>query len=373
MAKVAKRRGRYVLDYYDATGRRIWKTLPEGTTLKSAKDALREIETKLARGVYLPEGKTPTFETLAAEWMQIKRQNVRTSTASMYEGHLKNHFSDLNRLPITRITVRTAEKFIAAKRAGGMNLGTLKKVIVTFNQVMGYAVRHRYIDHNPVRDAERPRSQGEVEGPKIQVLSIEQIDALVKATIDPMYKMLFRLAVTSGARQGELVGLKWKDIDFEGSQIEIQRTYNNGKWFMPKSKSSRRRIDIGPHTMAELRRWRLACPPNELGLVFPAQGGGPLNHSVLLRKHFWPTLKKSKLPRIRFHDLRHSYASLLIDQGENIKYIQKQMGHADPTITLKIYAHLMRDSNPESACKLEEALFFESGSKMVAAGGAGEA
>ena len=124
--------------------------------------------------------------------------------------------------------------------------------------------------------------------------------------------------------------------------------------------------------MAELKRWRVACPPNELDLVFPAQGGGPLNHSVLLRKHFWPALKRAQLPRVRFHDLRHSYASLLIDQGENIKYIQKQMGHADPTITLKTYAHLMRDSNPESACKLENTLFSATGHKMVTAGGADE-
>ena len=82
-----------------------------------------------------------------------------------------------------------------------------------------------------------------------------------------------------------------------------------------------------------------------------------MNCSNMVQRHFLPALKAAELPRIRFHDLRHTYASLLIEQGENIKYIQNQLGHATPTITLNIYAHLMKDRNPEAACRLENAVF----------------
>ena len=114
---------------------------------------------------------------------------------------------------------------------------------------------------------------------------------------------------------------------------------------------------MGPAMMKELKKWRLACPQNHLDLVFPNNAGKPINHNNMVNRHFKPALKAAKLPKIRFHDLRHTYASLLIDQGENIKYIQTQLGHSSPTVTLNIYAHLMRDKNQESASKLESHVF----------------
>jgi integrase len=161
----------------------------------------------------------------------------------------------------------------------------------------------------------------------------------------------------SGARQGELLGLKWSDVDWETNQISIQRNFNQGRWYKPKSKASTRKIDLGETMMTELRKWRLACLPNGLDLVFPSEAGTPLDNHNVLTRHFRPALKKAGLPRIRFHDLRHTYASLLIEQGENIKYVQTQLGHFTPMMTLNVYAHLMSPSNPKAASRLEESVF----------------
>ena len=117
--------------------------------------------------------------------------------------------------------------------------------------------------------------------------------------------------------------------------------------------------------MTELKKWKLACPKCDLDLVFPNDAGGVIDDSSMLRRHFHPAFKRANLPRIRFHDLRHTYASLLIEQGENIKYIQKQMGHSKPSVTMDIYAHLMDEENPEAAKKLDDTI-FQTGSKMVA-------
>ncbi|MGI9571668.1 MAG: site-specific integrase, partial [Desulfobulbia bacterium] len=136
--------------------------------------------------------------------------------------------------------------------------------------------------------------------------------------------------------------------------------------YKPKSETSIRKIDIGPEMIAELKKWKVACPSNELDLVFPNQSGNPLDHGYMLRHHFWPALKKAGIKRIRFHDLRHTYASLLIEHGENIKYIQSQLGHSSPTVTLNVYAHLMNPVNQEAALRLENAIFETNGSKMVA-------
>ncbi len=231
---------------------------------------------------------------------------------------------------------------------------------------MRYAVRHRYISNNPFIDADRPRgSQGESDKQPIRILNPEEINGLLEATENHKYRTLFRLAIMSGARQGELLGLKWSDVDWENSQIHIQRTYNNQAWYKTKTKTSNRKIDLGPSMMAELKEWRLACPPNRLDLIFPNRAGQPINHNNLVKRYFEPALKKAGIEKIRFHDLRHTYASLLIEQGENIKYIQSQLGHSSPTVTLDVYAHLMKPVNHEAACRLENTIFEADGHKMV--------
>lgn len=365
MACIAKRRGRYVIDFYDTKGNRRWKTLPEGTTKKQAREKLREIEDQLLKGIYIPDQKIPTFEDVAKDWLEQKELNVRASTLRMYEGHLKRHFSEINGLRVNRISISTVERFITNKQKQGMNLTTLRKIIVTFNQVINYCVRHRYIDFNPVRDSERPKNRGQVEKSKIRVLNPGEIKALLETEEDQKYRILFKLAIMSGARQGELLGLKWTDIDWFNNQIRIQRTFNEGAWYQPKSKSSTRCIDIGPAMISDLKKWHIACPASKLNLVFPNESGNPINHRNMLQRHFYPALKAAGIGPIRFHDLRHTYASLLIDQGENIKYIQSQLGHANPSITLNVYAHLIKPVNQLAAKQLETTI-FGTGSKTVA-------
>ena len=121
----------------------------------------------------------------------------------------------------------------------------------------------------------------------------------------------------------------------------------------------------GVKCIAQLKKWRLACPKNDLDLVFPNEAGNHINNKKILRRNFRPALKPAGCPPIRFHDLRHTYASLLIAQGEKIKYIQNQFGHASPTITLNVYAHLMKPTNQEAACRLENAVFGATGHKLV--------
>jgi integrase len=365
MACIAKRRDRYVIDYYDNRGKRRWQTLKKGTTLKQAKDELRDIENQLARGIYIPIKDVPLFKKVATDWLEYKKSNIRNSTWAMYRGHVRNHFELINDLKINRVTVATVERFISKRREKDVSLPLIRKLLITFGQVMKYAVRHKLIDHNPVAEAEKPRDQGEEKVFDIHVLRPPEIISFLDATEDEKHHTLFMLAIMSGARQGELFGLKWSDILWETSQLHIQRTFNNQAWYRPKSKASIRKIDLGPTVIKQLKKWKLACPPNELDLVFPNQSGNPLERGHVVQNFFWPALDKAELIRVRFHDMRHTYASLLIAQGENIKYISKQMGHSKPSITMDIYAHLMDEENPEAAKKLDDTI-FQSGSKMVA-------
>jgi len=378
MACITKRRDRWVIDFYDQNGKRRWKTMKKGETKKDAKEELRDIEEQVAKRTYLPDNKIPLFSKVAEDWLEYKKLKLRITTWEVLKGHVKNHFHDFNDIKINWITTVRIEKFITKKQEQDMNINTLRKILVTLGQILSYAVRHKYIDHNPLRDAERPRSQGNKLDCQetTRVLSPEQIkdllnnakivikerakkdgpkkrESLLNKVKERKYRTLFTLAIFSGARQGELLGLKWSDIDWDNSQIHVQRTFNNGRFFPTKTKNSNRRIDLGPTIMTKLKKWKLACPPNHLDLVFPNGTGNPIDHHNLVRRYFEPVLKAAKLPKIRFHDLRHTYASLLIEQGENIKYIQSQLGHSSPTVTLNVYAHLMKPTNQEAACRLE--------------------
>ena len=364
MAKVAKRRGRYVLDYYDHQGKRRRKTLKKGTTLKEAKEKLREIEDQIARGLYVPDKRVPTFKETAEQWLEDKMPNLRASTWCVYGGHTKHHFSEFDNIKINRITTAKIEKWITDRQMQGMKVATLKRIIGSMGQIFKYAARHGYIAYNPFLDAERPReNQTEGQGHKIRVLNADEIKKLWDSVKPQKYKTLFKLAIMSGMRQGELLGLKWSDVDWENSQIHVQRTYNYQAWYKPKTKNSNRKIDLGPSMVADLKLWRVACPPNKLDLIFPSRSEGPMDHN-LVYYYFKPALVKAGLGKFRFHDLRHTFASLLIEQGENIKYIQSQLGHSTPTVTLNVYAHLMKPVNQEAARRLEDTI-FGSGHKTV--------
>ena len=174
------------------------------------------------------------------------------------------------------------------------------------------------------------------------------------------------MAIMTGARQGELLGLKWSDIDWEAKQIFIQRTFNFRKFFDPKTSSSRRKVDLSPLVIKELRKWKLACPATELDLIFPNEAGKPMNNKNMLKRYFHPALKAAGLPRLRFHDLRHTYASLLIHQG------RKHQIYSNTARALKPYSHPQHLCPPHethqsgSCLQAGEHGFWEDGSKMVA-------
>ena len=161
-------------------------------------------------------------------------------------------------------------------------------------------------------------------------------------------------------REGELLGLQWADVDWSAKKICVRRGLWRGKidgkwqWTLqkPKTKAAVRDIDVGDELLQELRTHRLVCPKSEFDFVFCTNIGLPLDVRTLMRWHFHPALERAGLRRIRFHDLRHTYASLLIAQKENPKYIQTQLGHSSIKVTFDTYGHLMEEANPAAASKL---------------------
>jgi integrase len=377
MGCVRKRRKRWVVDYYDREGKRHWHTLPKTATKDEANEKLGEIEKKIRQGVYTPTKELPYFPEVGDSYLTSKQTNVRHSTLQQYKGHFENHLKPyFEKVKINQINFDAIEKFKHHSLSKGVTSPTLCKILITLGAILTYAVRMHYIDFNPAREVEKPKGNslhGEKE--EMVILKPEEIRALLDATPTQKHRVLFMSAVLTGAREGELLGLKWDDFDWFNSQVHIRRTFNHGKFMEPKTKTSRRKIDLAPELVLELKKWKLASPKGELDLVFPSETGQTMNATNMVVRNFFPALRRAGLPQIRFHDLRHCYASLLIAQGEHPKYIQSQMGHSSINVTMDIYGHLMDSVNQRAASRLGRAVLGkeadqgENGSKMVAEAG----
>jgi len=173
---------------------------------------------------------------------------------------------------------------------------------------------------------------------------------------------LYHLAVSTGMRQGELLGLKWSDLDCKQGLLQVQRqlTKKKGGGFeftAPKTKAGTRRLDLGESALRVLRghRQQQFLEMQSVGLVFPSTIGTPYNRSNL-RKRFKLILDEAGLPEIRFHDLRHTAATLMLNHGIPVIVVSRRLGHARPSITLDIYGHLIPDKQKEVALLMDQLL-----------------
>lgn len=361
MACVTKRRDRLVLDFRDQIGRRRVITLPRGMTRQEGKIELAKHLKKVKKGIFRPSREIPKFEKVAEDWLNLKRVDLRYGSYKQYRGHVRNHLVPfLGSKRIDAISFPAIEMFKAHCRENGVSVATIKKILTTLGTIMVYAVRCRYVDHNPVRDVEKPRKTSEDHN-EIQPFSPMEIRAILDATEHRKYRMLFLFAALTGLRQGELFALKWGDIDWNHSQVHVRRTYNHGEFYKPKSKAGNRKVDLSPILLRQLKEWRVASEySKESGLVFPTDAGTPLNHGNVLRRHYYKALKRAGVEYRKFHTFRHTFASLLLEQGENIRYISGQLGHSSTSLTLDVYSHLISNTNQEAAMRLSERVLGDS-------------
>jgi integrase len=173
------------------------------------------------------------------------------------------------------------------------------------------------------------------------------------------WRTFFLCAATTGVRLGELLALRWSDLDLSTRRLWVRRSITRkGTVQEPKTRGSVRAIAITQTLVAALREHRMASPfRSNDALIFCTSKGTPLDGVNLVRREFKPALRRGCLPEIRFHDLRHSFASLLIAQGEHPKLISEQLGHASVKITMDRYGHLMDQSYGDASSRLDAALF----------------
>jgi integrase len=200
-------------------------------------------------------------------------------------------------------------------------------------------------------------------------LSVDETHRLFEAAGGDRLEALYILAVHTGMRQGEILALRWQDLDMENAVVSVRRTLtrSGGKvaFGEPKTKKSRRSIRLTPQAVTAFRSHLerqlrdmgiLGDRYQDHGLVFTTNTGAPINPSNLRQRSFAPLLKRAGLPHMRFHDLRHTCATLLLSRGVHPKFVQELLGHATVAITLDTYSHVMPSMGDATARAMQAAL-----------------
>lgn len=315
------------------------------------------------------EGKTlrkPTDETVASyfeSWLQQKKQYVRPGTYNMYAWVVNYHL--VPRLGVVKLSKLTPQHLLAAydeMQEDGLSPQTAKHVHKILNDGLETAVKWGMVDTNVAKLVKAPK----VPKKEMRVWDEKQLAQFFREFTNERYYTLFLVAATTGMRRGEVLGLKWGDIDFEKKKLSVRRAYVRGydgyTFQEPKTAAGVRTIALPEQTIKALkkhRRWqladRLAVEHYEnQDLVFCQRNGDPLTPQQLEGVWYYFFRKKTKLPYIRFHDLRHTHASLLLKAGVHPKVVSERLGHSSVTITLDRYSHLLPGLQEAAAAKFDE-------------------
>lgn len=372
---ITKRKdGRYVGRYTVHTPDGPKRKVIYGKRYKEVEKKLVEARGNAARGIVYND-ENLTVGAYLDRWLSdAVRGSVRESTYFRDECLVRVHvkpalgrvkLKNLNAMHLQSLYRDRLDRGISEDK--GLSGSTVQKIHHVLHKALSQAVRWDLIPRNPADGVKAPTSSTK----EMRPLSGEEARRLLETAAGDRLEALYVLAVHTGMRRGELLGLKWEDVDLEASTLRIRRTMtrtDNGKTLAlgePKTKQSRRTVRLTPRAVEALRRHRVRQAEEklaaggvyeDLGFVFAGEIGNLINPSNLRQRSFIPLLERAGLPKITFHDLRHTCASLLFSKNIHPKLVQELLGHARVAITLDTYSHMLPGMGGEAADAIGEAL-----------------
>jgi integrase len=332
----------------------------------------KEVQEKLAAAFHERQQGTivtspnQTVEQFLTHWLTVHRPSVRPRTHERYEGFARLHVVPvIGKVQLQKLSAQHIQSLYARKLEEGLSPTTVNTLHMMLHRALKDAVRWGLIARN-VCDLVSPPRRARYE---FKPLTKEQAQRLLAALHGHNMEALFVLALTTGMRRGEILALKWQDVNFDQNMLHVRRIFTRAKGQRyveaePKTEKSRRSVMLPPITVELLKQHQVRQQQEKLeagefwqdhDLVFCTALGTPLNPNKVLER-FKTVLKKGGLPDIRFHDLRHSTATMLLSMGVHPKVVQELLGHNQISMTMDIYSHVLPTMQQEAMGKMNDAL-----------------
>ena len=350
--------GRYTAGHDPVTGKQIFKNVL-GKTQAEVKEKLAKALVEAGQVDFTKVGQY-TVGTWMDTWFEnVAKIKVRPSSHQTYKGYIDNHIKpNIGNIPLEKLTTMDLQKFYrklltkgrverieSKEQPKGLSAKTVRNINQVISSAVDLAVAQKIILNNPTDSCELPK----VEHKEMQTVPAEQLSAfLEEAKRSGVYEMYY-IELATGLRRGELLGLKWSDIDWKNGIIKVRRQVArvNGEIVEAplKTKNSYRAVSISPQAIEVLREQKRKTNDTH---VFPSPNGGPISpdsvNNMLKR-----VLDRAGIPKVRFHYLRHTFATIALQNGVDIKTVSGMLGHFSAGFTLDTYAHVTTSAQKEAA------------------------
>lgn len=351
----------------DAQGNSKVKRFSGFPTKEEAQNAYEEFKQASKEGRFvIPSNKV--FGEIITEWFDLvyKWEVEKTTAQSRWYSIQKHLLPTFGKMAVDQITSRTLRNFYRKKLDEGLSAKSVQLYHNLMKQILDYAVEENFIEKNPTYGIKPPKHRDR----KRNVWTVEETKQFLRTIEGTKYEAFYVTAIFTGMRRGELLALKWSDIDFEKGKINIQRNLAriSGEGLILKglkTQHSYRQISISPYVVnillnhkqdQDLLKKHIGNEYVDHGLVFCTETGNLRDPRNLLRE-FRELIKKAGNPHCTIHDLRHLHATLLLRDEFNPKIVQERLGHNNIQVTLDIYSHVTPDLQEEAAMHLEKSFF----------------
>ena len=360
--KVIGYRGSYI-----GNGKRYYVS---AKTKTETEQKLRQAMTDADRGLVFDAG-AQTVSEYMLHWLEdFAKTDLAPRTYHNYKLQIRTHIIPaFGTMRLSKLDTPNVQALYSAKLRDGLKPSSVRYIHAVLHRALSKAVDLRLIARNPAASADPPKVRRE----EITPLDTHQTRVFLDAARGEKHEALHVLSLTCGLRMGESLGLRWSDIDLEAGTLRVNRQLQKMRKDGDKSGSlvfsepknaSRRTIDLPQRAIEALRNHRKTQLEEKLransyedqGLVFATSKGTPLDAQNIVNRHFKPLLKRTGLPDKRWHDLRHTCATLLLGRGVHPKLVQHLLGHASITITLDLYSHWIPSMGRHTADGMDEAL-----------------
>ena len=348
--KILQRNGqkqlKFVVDYIDVSGIRRRKQFDLRKDAEAYNASVISLRNK---GQITETNKTMTFKDGAEYFMNNHAKlHCKPSVVDTYNWYLNKYLLPyFGNMRIINIKKDTINKFMLnLKDNTELSNKSINKFFSLLSLILQKLVENELLVTNPAKGIKKLKEEKK----EMRALEIEEIQELLqafKSYNNDFYPVIFT-ALHTGMRRGELLALQWSKIDFKKKTIRIDKSLYNNQFVQPKTKSSLRTIEVTDELLKVLKEWKLKSKPNKFDLVFPNSEGNPMDARNMVRREFDTVVAKTSIGHFRWHDLRHTYASVLLANKADIKFVQKQLGHSSIRITLDTYGHLLRGACDEA-------------------------